>query len=315
MPKEIAVDKLKPHPRNKLIYGQEDVADLVAQIEERGRIVVPLIVNSDYVILSGHRRWGAAKIIGIEMVPCEIRTFDTPEDELEFLLHSNITRKKSGEQLAREGIALEEVISVQSAERRNRRLKQFQSVRDDSSLTVDADDSSDSMQEDNNDEVTVGRTRDEVAKVLKIRSGKQFDRMKAVIKKADELREQEKIEDAELLLAVLNRSPLAAHNLMSVSLESLTDEDREDIKTGKKAPRQFLPEKAKDKPKKESLHKQVMGEINAVNKSARAIEKAIYRIDSKSEKRKIYAALQKTIGNLQALLPAVEVGTENEDEA
>ena len=288
MPQEIAINKLKPHPRNELIYGQEDVKDLVAQIEERGRIVVPIIINKDNVILSGHRRWGAAKELELETVPCEVREFESSEDELEFLLHSNVSRKKSREQIAREGIALEEVLSVQSVERRNEKLKQYQTVRDNSS-TTDTDD------ENNSEEAVMGRTRDEVAKALRIGSGKQYDRMKAVIKKADELKAQGRTEDAELFLAVLNRSVSAANDLMDVSLESLSDEDREGIRSGKIAPRMFTQEHMTGKSKRKSAYEKSVDGINIMEDTIKSLKKSINLIKDWEEKKTITSLLNKTI--------------------
>ncbi len=232
-----------------------------------GQIVVPLIINSEHVILSGHRRWGAAKELGLEVVPCEIRDFESSEDELEFLLHSNVTRKKSKEQLAREGIALEEVLSVQASKRRNENLKQFQSVMDESSTTDDVNDNMDSLMEDDDANKTAMKlTRDAVANALKIGSGKQFDKMKAVIKKVDELKELGKTEYAELFLIALNRSASAAYDLISVPLDSLTDDDKDNIRAGKVAPRQFLPEQTSSKHKKDSPYKKVTDEISSIQK-------------------------------------------------
>lgn len=303
MPNEISISELKPHPRNELIYGQEAISDLVDQIRERGRIVVPIIINKENVILSGHRRWGAAKELELESVPCEVREFESSEDELEFLLHSNVTRKKSREQMAREGMVLEEVLSAQSEARRIANLKQFQTERDESSHSEDEDEDNDSsMAED-----SIGRTRDEVAKALRIGSGKQFDRMKAVIKKADELKEQGKGEDAKLFLAVLNRSASAAHDLMDVSLDTLTAEDRDMIRTGKSAPRQFLQDQTMDRSKKDKDAKEKSSyvkskeEINMINRSIKALKESVGLIDSVSRHISIVKSLESVIDDIREI--------------
>ena len=64
---------LIPHPRNEEIYGRdEDVSDLIGLIKESGRIENPIIINPDNVIISGHRRWLAAKSdeLQLEVGPC-----------------------------------------------------------------------------------------------------------------------------------------------------------------------------------------------------------------------------------------------------
>ena len=134
----------------------------------------------------------------------------------------------------------------------------------------------------------VGRTRDEVAKALRIGSGKQFDRMKAVIKKADELRADGKVGDAELFLAVLNRSASAAHDLMDVHLDSLTDDDREQLMAGKVSPRQFLQGQTVSKPNKDkdargkSSYVKSKDEINKMNRSIKALRESVEHIEGVS---------------------------------
>jgi ParB family chromosome partitioning protein len=305
MPKEIKITDLKPHPRNEEIYGSEDVSDLVAQIKERDKIIVPLIVNKDNVILAGHRRWKAAHKLNLKTVPCEVRAFNSPEDEIEFLLHDNVKRKKTKEQLAREGMALEEVLSVQAEGRRQATLKQNQSDRDDSSLS-DSEDGKDTP----NDTAT-GRVRDEVAKALKIGSGKQYDHMKAVIKRADELREIQKIEEADLFVAILNRSPSAANDLLKVDLDSISVEDRTALKAGMKIPSSFLPpveikdkKKAKDKAKVNNAS--AMAHLTDIQRSIKQLKKlpSIKNESKSGQKMKEQIATQ--IQELQILLSAFE---------
>jgi ParB family chromosome partitioning protein len=304
MPKEIAVGKLKPHPRNVEIYGEEDVSDLVAQIEERGRIVMPIIINKDNVILSGHRRWGAAQELKYKTVPCEIREFESPEDELEFLLHSNVSRKKTKEQMAREGIVLLEVLSVQSAERRNANLKQFKTEGDDSSHTDEpALDNGSEASED-----TTGRTRDEVAKALRIGSGKQFDRMKAVVTKIDELKGQGKLDDAALYGIILNRAPSAAYDLLEVNLSTLSDEDKRNLESGKVSPRVFTPAETenREKVKRETSYGSAMSHLKGMESMTKGLISDMGYIKDKKQKQRVLERIEKQISNLQNFLSSVD---------
>jgi ParB-like chromosome segregation protein Spo0J len=311
MPVEIEITRLKPHPRNVLIYGQEDVSDLVAQIKERGRIVIPLIINKNNTILSGHRRWGAAKELGIATVPCEMREFDSDEDELEFLLHSNVSRKKTREQTAREGIVLEEVLSAQAKKRRMANLSQNNSEWDESSHSDKDDANDDSPAVDD----AIGRTRDEVAKALRIGSGKQFDRMKAVINKVDELRTQGRDEDAELFLVVLNRSASAAYDLLSISLDSLTNEKRDSLKLGKVAPRALASEEKEkpDKTRQANPYGSALKNIKQMEATITEISSELARVKGNKQKEKIFERIKKQIVTLRDLLPSSELADNEEN--
>lgn len=66
------VADLKPHPKNEEIYGYgEDVSDLVEKIKKSGRVHT-MTVNSDGVVLAGHRRLKACIELGIETVNAEL---------------------------------------------------------------------------------------------------------------------------------------------------------------------------------------------------------------------------------------------------
>ena len=61
------LDSLKPHPHNERIYGQnEDVSDLIKLMQAKGFIQkYAITINSDNVIVCGHRRWLAAQKVGM----------------------------------------------------------------------------------------------------------------------------------------------------------------------------------------------------------------------------------------------------------
>ena len=95
--------ELKPHPLNIEIYGEENVdADLVKSIKLKG-ILEPLVIKEDNTILSGHRRWKAAKSLKLDKLPCRIITFSDPLEEMEALIEFNRQRKKTVSQMMREG--------------------------------------------------------------------------------------------------------------------------------------------------------------------------------------------------------------------
>jgi hypothetical protein len=103
---ERKTSNLELHPLNKHIYG-DCVADsaLVDSVKKNG-IFNPIIVNQDGVILSGTRRWAAAKLAGLDKVPT-IRFIgkDSLTEEL-FLIESNRQRIKTESQKDAEVAAL-----------------------------------------------------------------------------------------------------------------------------------------------------------------------------------------------------------------
>ena len=100
---KIDVNLLHENPINQEIYGTDDpvqLAELVEKIRVSGYIK-PLIINRKYLILSGHRRFLAAKILGMKEI--EVEMIDKDENqELEIILAENAFREKSVLQKVRE---------------------------------------------------------------------------------------------------------------------------------------------------------------------------------------------------------------------
>jgi ParB-like chromosome segregation protein Spo0J len=109
--------ELRPHPLNKEIYGDESAdSDLVESIRNKG-ILEPLVIRDDNVILSGHRRWVAAKALSLDKVPCRVLSFSDPLDEEETLIEFNRQREKTFTQRMKESDHLL-VIEREKADRR-----------------------------------------------------------------------------------------------------------------------------------------------------------------------------------------------------
>ncbi len=119
--RQVSPHILTPHPLNASIYGEdEDVSSLVELIRESGW-VRPLVVTTDYVIVSGYRRWEAAKKLGWETIPVEVREFPDSIAILETLLLENVSRDRTLEVRIREGLAWEEVEKEKARIRRGTR--------------------------------------------------------------------------------------------------------------------------------------------------------------------------------------------------
>jgi len=293
--KDIEIGLLKPHPRNEAIYGQEDVSDLMALIEERGRIVDNLVINTDNVIISGHRRWLAATNLGHTTVPCEIVSFDSIEDELEELIHYNAGREKTFEQRIRESITLEEVYSEKAKKRSLSNLKQNKTDMD--NLTTSENPSE--------EDAPKGSTRDVVAKRAGLSSGKTYNRGKNVILAVDKLRNNGNHDDADLLLAILNKSVSAAADLANEdNLKNLSEDEKHDLKLGKVSVRSLLPKEKVPKAKKKPSTAYVTAKehIKVMNSSIKTLNKIKITETTAEQNAKIRECIESTIESLEGLL-------------
>ncbi len=92
---EVEVDTIVPNPRQpRRALDPEALQELAASIREQG-LVQPLVVTKiehGYQLLVGERRWRAARLAGLEMVPVVMRDA-TPQQMLELALVENLQRE------------------------------------------------------------------------------------------------------------------------------------------------------------------------------------------------------------------------------
>jgi ParB/RepB/Spo0J family partition protein len=62
------IDQLVPLQKNARTHSEEQIAQIVASIQEFGW-TNPILVGPDYVIIAGHARWAAAKKLRMTEVP------------------------------------------------------------------------------------------------------------------------------------------------------------------------------------------------------------------------------------------------------
>lgn len=168
----IATSEISPSPFSLSVYGdpEGEIGDLVESVRKHG-ILVPIVVvpaEEGWEIVSGHRRWASARVLGHEEVPVEIREIDSKADLRRAVLEYNRQRRKTFSQLMREADALESLLGGEALRRRNVNLRQGA-----------GEDCADRRNSDNRE----GRTDERVAKALGI-GGKDLYRQARSIWKA-----------------------------------------------------------------------------------------------------------------------------------
>jgi ParB family chromosome partitioning protein len=111
------VNNLEPHSFNTRIYNVE-TEDLEEKIEQHGfEPIGRLQIKPDGTILSGHRRWEAAKEVGLDEVPVEVVEPESEMEEKRLILLANEYRDKTPAEKIREGEAWEELETAKSKKR------------------------------------------------------------------------------------------------------------------------------------------------------------------------------------------------------
>lgn len=92
---EVEVDSIVPNPRQpRQALDPQALEELATSIREQG-LVQPLVVTQvagGYQLLVGERRWRAAKLAGLDLVPVVVRDV-TPQQMLELALVENLQRE------------------------------------------------------------------------------------------------------------------------------------------------------------------------------------------------------------------------------
>lgn len=155
-------DQLKPHPKNAEVYGDSADSGLVDSIRSLG-VQQAIYAKRDGTIISGHRRWYAAKTAGIAAVPVVRVEYPDDASEWEALVEHNRYRAKTLKQFANEGTLLETVRLVRAPHRP----------------------SSESVESVENFP-HFDKQRDAIADRIGLGSGKQWDKLKTVKVIADD---------------------------------------------------------------------------------------------------------------------------------
>lgn len=231
---EMKVVDLIPHPKNEEIYGyNEDVSDLVEKIQ-KSKQVHTLTVTSKGVVLAGHRRRKACMELGIKTVNVEVVDFDTPEEEIRYLIDNNATREKTKEQKSREAKELKRVEDIEAKKRQ----------------ATSTGGSNPQLVANLPQAEKHGKSRDIVANKLKFKSGREVERAISTVDIIDELEKNNRQEDAALIRGVLNNGSISAAEELArnIDIVEIPERDKQLIKLGKKSS-YFYVEQAKQKQK------------------------------------------------------------------
>lgn len=100
--KELLIESLYPSGEN--FYSVSDLDELADSIRQIG-VLQPLLVSEKggtYEIISGNRRYEAAKMAGLERLPCVVKQNVEPSLFTIMLIHANMFRVKTDMERARE---------------------------------------------------------------------------------------------------------------------------------------------------------------------------------------------------------------------
>jgi hypothetical protein len=109
---DVLVDAITPADVNGDIYRPVDPDDpeiqrLAESIREHG-ILHPLVITTDCVILSGHRRYCAAKLAGLDSVPVIFASASSDDPEfIKLLVAANTARDKTLAEVIRETVVID----------------------------------------------------------------------------------------------------------------------------------------------------------------------------------------------------------------
>ena len=88
--KMLSVDDIKPNPQQPRKSFDEEKLKALAETYRNQGVIQPIEVDENYQIITGERRWRAAKIAGLKEIPCKIIKGLSEEEKLERQLIENI---------------------------------------------------------------------------------------------------------------------------------------------------------------------------------------------------------------------------------
>ena len=84
----LPLGSLKPYPRNARTHSQKQIRQIADSIKTFG-FTNPLLIDKDGMILAGHGRLEAARLLGMAKVPCVRLETMTPAQKQAYVLADN----------------------------------------------------------------------------------------------------------------------------------------------------------------------------------------------------------------------------------
>lgn len=84
----VPLGRLRPNPDNAKDHGPKQVRLIASSIERFG-FLAPIVIDEDGMIVAGHGRYEAAKLLGLGKVPTVRARFCSPEDRAAYALADN----------------------------------------------------------------------------------------------------------------------------------------------------------------------------------------------------------------------------------
>jgi hypothetical protein len=197
------VHELKPHPDHAEVYTDGPDPDLTESIRKWG-VLTPLLITRDNVIISGFKRWWAAKNkLGLEELPVTFFASDDDLDIKEAMVHANKQRVKERGQIAREATYLIKV----ERERARRRMQAGKSPDGQAGGRGRAKQNPGANPPQGFEET--GKTRDKVGKQLGL-EGRVAEKAAAVDAAITDLRSKGMDAEADELLRIMNEKGFEA---------------------------------------------------------------------------------------------------------
>lgn len=119
---DVSPEDLEPHEKNKEIYGDtENSSDIeetfLESVSEKG-VLEPVVITPNKTIISGHRRWLAAKNADLDKIPARISEFKSDLAEREAVIEFNRQREKTPGQIVNE---FEEMLAIEKQRAKERK--------------------------------------------------------------------------------------------------------------------------------------------------------------------------------------------------
>jgi ParB/RepB/Spo0J family partition protein len=96
MMKCISVDALKPNARNARTHSKKQIRQIADSIEAFG-FLVPILIDEAGLVIAGHGRYAAAKLLGLKQVPIiEVTGLSEAKRRALAVLAQNLHRAERG---------------------------------------------------------------------------------------------------------------------------------------------------------------------------------------------------------------------------